>query len=283
MATKRRYDAAGAIGVGEVAQLIRRRLGWIFREQYADDVGIDAHVEPVLDGDPTGKLIALQIKSGESFFRSQAADYISYYEHRAKHLAYWNDHSLPVVLVLYSPLMGAAYWVRVHEQTVVSTGHGCSIRVPRSQLVNEASGDALLKIARDGEQVRLELSAMRDKVAELTERLNPFVCHRCDSPLIYSMPTDEDPERASHQDVYECGSTRIDGAPAAPCPKSEDFPPIDEFELECKALPSGQWHCRARPLTERARRLPDLFGLGSTAERAESQLRWRYNRQARRI
>src|SRR5216683_1096782 len=42
--------------------------GWLFREQTTHDYGIDAHVEIVVDKRPTGKLIALQIKAGTSFF-----------------------------------------------------------------------------------------------------------------------------------------------------------------------------------------------------------------------
>lgn len=42
--------------------------GWLFREQYLHDYGIDAQVEIVINGVPTGKLIAIQIKSGKSYF-----------------------------------------------------------------------------------------------------------------------------------------------------------------------------------------------------------------------
>lgn len=48
--------------------------GWLFREQPTHDYGIDAHVEIVITNRPTGKLIALQIKSGTSFFSEETAD-----------------------------------------------------------------------------------------------------------------------------------------------------------------------------------------------------------------
>lgn len=34
---------------------------WLFREQPIHDYGIDAHVEVVDNGQPTGKLIAIQV------------------------------------------------------------------------------------------------------------------------------------------------------------------------------------------------------------------------------
>jgi len=45
--------------------------GWLFREQFTHDYGIDAQVEIVRDGQPTGALIGIQIKSGESYFSDQ--------------------------------------------------------------------------------------------------------------------------------------------------------------------------------------------------------------------
>ena len=47
--------------------------GWLFREQALHDYGIDAQVEIVIDGKPTGDLIAIQIKSGKSYF-SESTD-----------------------------------------------------------------------------------------------------------------------------------------------------------------------------------------------------------------
>lgn len=47
--------------------------GWAFRGQDVEDYGIDAHVEPFDGPDrPTGHLLALQIKSGASYFGEQA-------------------------------------------------------------------------------------------------------------------------------------------------------------------------------------------------------------------
>jgi hypothetical protein len=51
-----------------------------------------------LQDKPTGKLIALQIKSGESFFKKRGNNYVFYGEIR--HLEYWTKFSLPVFLIL---------------------------------------------------------------------------------------------------------------------------------------------------------------------------------------
>lgn len=55
------------MGVSTIEKIINK-MGMIFREQPIDDYGIDAQIEIVEDNYPTGKLIGVQIKSGESFF-----------------------------------------------------------------------------------------------------------------------------------------------------------------------------------------------------------------------
>ena len=112
--------------------------GWLFREQPIHDYGIDAHVEIVQDGRPTGELIGLQIKSGKSFFREEKETSIIY---RAddKHVKYWLEHSLPVVVVLYHPERDTFYWEQISDETIVSTGAGWKIAVPRANEFSEES------------------------------------------------------------------------------------------------------------------------------------------------
>ena len=49
------------------AQLKLSKLGYIFREQTIVDIGVDAHIEVKYDTKSTGKMVGLQIKSGESY------------------------------------------------------------------------------------------------------------------------------------------------------------------------------------------------------------------------
>lgn len=60
------------------------------------DFGIDAHVEITSEDYPTGELIAMQIKSGMSFFSQESAN--SYvFRTEGKHIEYWSNHTLPVI------------------------------------------------------------------------------------------------------------------------------------------------------------------------------------------
>ena len=67
------------IGVSKVQLIVYEKLNWIFREQPIDDYGIDAHIELKDDNYATGKLIAVQIKSGESYFKNESNNEIIYY------------------------------------------------------------------------------------------------------------------------------------------------------------------------------------------------------------
>ena len=133
-------------GVASAERAIRRHLRWTFRDQAVDDYGIDAHVEPKRDGVPTGKLIAAQIKAGTSYFRDEAPDGW-YYTGNDRHLRYWLNHVLPVVVILYDPGTETCYWQHVTGEHITYTATGWKLLVPASQILSADAGEPLLEIA----------------------------------------------------------------------------------------------------------------------------------------
>ncbi|MBF2083613.1 DUF4365 domain-containing protein [Thermoleptolyngbya sp. C42_A2020_037] len=75
--SKARFNPTASQGVYKVG-MIFQGFGWIFRQQLEQDMGIDAHVEICEDRNPSGRLIGLQIKSGESYFRHRNQDGIKF-------------------------------------------------------------------------------------------------------------------------------------------------------------------------------------------------------------
>ncbi len=63
------------IGVYHCAEIAKRN-NWLFREQPIDDVGIDAHMEFIESTGKSKQLLALQIKSGASWFREKKDDFV---------------------------------------------------------------------------------------------------------------------------------------------------------------------------------------------------------------
>ncbi|MDQ7808263.1 DUF4365 domain-containing protein [Amycolatopsis sp. A133] len=61
-------SVTGESGANGVALLFNSQLQWICRTLSGPDFGIDAQVELLLGGRPSGRVIALQIKAGASQF-----------------------------------------------------------------------------------------------------------------------------------------------------------------------------------------------------------------------
>jgi hypothetical protein len=126
----------------------------LFRSQDIADFGIDAQLE-VVDGNPaiaTGRLMGVQIKSGSSHFRVPTEDGW-WFLCDADHVSYWLGHSLPVIVMLYEPGTKRVYWQHVSDRTVVSTGKGAKIHVPKSQELTAESAQSLSPHARSKEDV----------------------------------------------------------------------------------------------------------------------------------
>lgn len=141
-----RYTTTERLGINAVEQIVLRDLQWIFREQPIADMGIDAHIEVVCEGVPTGQLLALQIKTGTSHFRN-SGNALTYYGTNI-HIDYWRGHSLPVLLVAHLPESDETYWVHVAPPYVEPTNSAWKISIPKSNSLGSASSAALLDILR---------------------------------------------------------------------------------------------------------------------------------------
>ena len=155
-------------GIHAVGSIISK-MGWVFREQPTTDFGIDAQVEIVEDGKPTGALIALQIKSGDSFFRTGKSDAINF-TGELRHLDYWNSHSLPVYLVIHNPKTEQTLWQRIERRLCHVTERSWSIDIPYNQTLDERAKPFLSRgIASDDEAYRRFVFAMDAKFMEKFE------------------------------------------------------------------------------------------------------------------
>jgi hypothetical protein len=119
--------------------------GWLFRDQPVHDFGIDAHVEIVEGQKATGKIIAIQIKSGMSYFKERSKGAYVFRTDR-RHVEYWINHSLPVIVVLYNPEKDKLYWEHVSKNTIKRTGARWRINIPKSKYLTDKSIIRLRKL-----------------------------------------------------------------------------------------------------------------------------------------
>lgn len=158
------YSSTERQGIHRIGLIISEELNWIFREQPIEDWGIDAEIE-VVDGDtPTGRLLVVQIKAGESYFDEETEESFVY-RGTQRHLAYWQGYSLPVVLILYNPNTKNAYWELVTDEVVERTGLGWKILVPKTNRLEKAAA-ALRKIALPDLDLPRTLTPLESKISE---------------------------------------------------------------------------------------------------------------------
>lgn len=146
----RKADRIGNAGVAIVDEIINSVFDWIFRRQdvAGTDHGIDAQIEIVDDaGTPTGHLLAAQIKTEKKYFRSASRDAFVFYG-KLRHLEYWLDHSLPVLVILVDKQSRTAYWQFVREP-LKRTKKGWKLLVPRANVLSVAAKQGLADLAHD--------------------------------------------------------------------------------------------------------------------------------------
>jgi HEAT repeat protein len=140
------YDSTARVGIHGVGLIVQRELKWSFKEQPIDDWGIDALIE-IVEGRPSGRLLALQIKAGASYFREEN-DLGFVYRGKRRHLSYWLGHGLPVVLVLYNPDTQQAFWQVVQKDLITETTQAWKLVVPKSHLLGRSSIPTLQALAK---------------------------------------------------------------------------------------------------------------------------------------
>jgi hypothetical protein len=132
------------LGLSELAHLFAS-VGWLFREQPFEDIGIDAQVEIVENNLSTGKIIAIQVKSGESYFSEQNEDSVIY-RPDTKHIEYWLKYAIPVIVVLYNPSDKMLLWSPIHRDTIIKSKVNYKIEISKKAILNKNSYLALKNV-----------------------------------------------------------------------------------------------------------------------------------------
>jgi hypothetical protein len=150
----RSTDEINRLGIQAVS-LILTRMRWAVREQSTSDFGIDLQAEKLDDrGQGTGQLIAIQLKTGKSWFRRSGSDYVHYGQER--HRTYWTNHSLPVFIVIHDPDEDVTLWQRIERHLIEEGENGrWSIVIPAGNTLDEQHEHFILAgIASDEGSVR---------------------------------------------------------------------------------------------------------------------------------
>jgi hypothetical protein len=128
----------GEAGVAIVSRAVGR-LGWIFRRNHNEhDFGIDGYIDLVApSGSVTGRMLAVQIKSGPSYLAHTNRFGFTYYGEQ-KHLNYLLNHPIPVLLILCDQESETCYWEHFCESAVESTPKAWKLDIPKRKTLSEA-------------------------------------------------------------------------------------------------------------------------------------------------
>lgn len=135
------------IGVNHCGEIAERN-NWMFREQPVNDVGIDAHMEFLDSSGKPKQLLAVQIKSGKSWFADKHDNYVIFRSIDERQYNYWVTNSLPCILVLYNPDDDMCIWQKLTIETIERTkkgqGKGFFVKVPLNQVFLKSSSNEML-------------------------------------------------------------------------------------------------------------------------------------------
>ncbi len=130
----------GEIGLTITKKTIEKDLGWMFRRNHQEhDFGIDAFIDIINNfGEITGKTIALQIKTGNSYFSKENELGWEYRGHLS-HLNYYLNHDIPVLIFLVNDETEEIFWAHCNPEKTTRTGDSWKITIPKKQKLTQNS------------------------------------------------------------------------------------------------------------------------------------------------
>lgn len=127
------------LGIYTAGRLTSRMLGLMFRAQREGSTGLNAHLE-ILSGDNANRVAGLRICTSGDAERS-ARGYVCSGE--TETAAYWLQHSLPVVIMVYEHERGRILWEAVTTENLEIAGKRWEIVVPYENEYNEESEEII--------------------------------------------------------------------------------------------------------------------------------------------
>jgi len=102
-------------GINFVRSVVENSGCLFHKIEQENDLGIDAIIEFVKDEKPVHKSLAIQVKSGNSYYIHQKRECIIPIEN---HYDYWKNYPLGVCGIVYIPDLNSAFWVNIKSYLV---------------------------------------------------------------------------------------------------------------------------------------------------------------------
>ncbi|WP_020482322.1 DUF4365 domain-containing protein [Methylomonas sp. MK1] len=139
-------DKISEIGVNLVSTIINDIYGWVFRKTHLEhDYGVDAYIDFVTDdGFVTGKFIAAQIKTGQSYLSKNGNTH--WYVDSKEHLNYFLNLPVPILLIVCDPDKKECFWARLDKDHIDFREKNWRHPIPKNQRLSSTYKDSIIKI-----------------------------------------------------------------------------------------------------------------------------------------
>ncbi|ASA23369.1 DUF4365 domain-containing protein [Paenibacillus donghaensis] len=136
----------GTVGQTFFQHYVNAELNCIYHPiNQENDFGIDGYIELVENDNVSGKLIGIQLKHGDSFFRSKTSGGYKFVG-ETKHLNYYLNSQSPVYIVIMDGDFQRMNWVMFEiDKTSPNSGDGWWIEVPEDNLLISNFQDELFQ------------------------------------------------------------------------------------------------------------------------------------------
>jgi hypothetical protein len=158
----------GDMGVNIVSQIVNDELGFIFkRNDSSYDYGIDAYIEIVTeDGAVTGQVIAVQIKCGDSFFKTKTQTGWRFYG-EDKHVNYYLNSPYPVIVCICDPITRQCFWDSFEIDKTSKLKSSWSMNIPKRNKLSIKSKNELFNLVGNAK----DFSSENEEFWQLTEEM----------------------------------------------------------------------------------------------------------------
>ena len=156
-------------GTNHVRTTVEDAGSLFIKIEQENDLGIDALIEFIRNGEPLNQQIAVQIKSGQSYYNADAEECLFPID---GHRDYWLKHRLPVYGIVYVPALKTAHWVDI-KRFLKDYPTATTVRFPASE-TNRFDPSSFAKIfvatiVRETPQLSLEEAFVLFRSSKLDE------------------------------------------------------------------------------------------------------------------
>ncbi len=137
----------GESGINQVSTIVNNEFKWIFRPNHNEnDYGIDAYIDIVSeDNFVTGQNVALQIKSGDSFFKTKSPNGFTFYG-EMKHLNYYMNSQSPILIVICDSSKRKCFWEKFDGNKIEETKSGWKLNIPANNILELSNKNRILDL-----------------------------------------------------------------------------------------------------------------------------------------